>query len=56
MIDEIAHSQGLDPMQMRIDLMTHEPSKKVLQTVAEMSGWNTPLAEGHGRGVAFTLS
>ena len=56
MIDEIAHSQGLDPMQMRIDLMTHEPSKKVLQTVAEMSDWNTPLAEGHGRGVAFTLS
>jgi isoquinoline 1-oxidoreductase beta subunit len=56
MMDEIAHSKNLDPMQMRIDLMTHEPSRKVLEAVAEMSGWGTDLAEGHARGVAFSLS
>jgi isoquinoline 1-oxidoreductase beta subunit len=56
MMDEIAHSKGLDPMQMRIDLITHEPSRKVLMAVAEMSGWGTTLPEGHARGVAFSLS
>ncbi len=56
MMDEIAHSKNLDPMQMRIDLMTHGPSRKVLEAVAEMSGWGTPLPEGHARGVAFSLS
>ncbi len=56
MMDEIAHAKGLDPMQMRIDLMTHEPSRKVLEAVAEMSNWGEALPEGHGRGVAFSLS
>lgn len=56
MMDEIAHAKNLDPMQMRIDLMTHEPSRKVLQAVAEMSGWGTDLPQGHGRGVAYSLS
>ena len=56
MMDEIAHSKSLDPMQMRIDLITHEPSRKVLEAVAEMSGWGTALPEGHARGVAFSLS
>ncbi len=56
MMDEIAHSKGLDPLQMRIDLMTHEPSRKVLEAVAEMSNWGEALPEGHGRGVAFSLS
>lgn len=56
MIDEIAHARGLDPMQMRIDNMAHEPSRKVLEAVAEMSDWGSALPEGHGRGVAYTLS
>lgn len=56
MIDEMAHTKGLDPMQMRIDMMTHEPSRKVLEAVKEMSSWGAPLPEGHGRGVAFVLS
>jgi len=56
MMDEIAHARRLDPMQMRIQLMTHGPSKKVLETVAQMSDWSSPLPEGHGRGVAFCLS
>jgi isoquinoline 1-oxidoreductase beta subunit len=56
MMDEIAHSKGLDPMQMRINLMTHEPSRKVLEAVAEMSAWGSDLPENHARGVAFSLS
>jgi len=56
MMDEIAHSKNLDPMQMRIKLMTHEPSRKVLEAVAEMSNWGAKLPDGHARGVAFSLS
>jgi len=55
-MDEIAHAKGLDPMQMRIDLIKHEPSRKVLEAVADMSNWGEALPEGHGRGVAFSLS
>jgi len=56
MMDEIAHSKNLDPMQMRIDLMTHEPSREVLKAVADMSGWGSPLPSDHARGVAYSLS
>jgi len=56
MLDEMAYSQGLDPMQMRIDMMEHEASLKVLEAVKKMSNWEAPLPEGHGRGVAFVLS
>jgi len=55
-IDELAAQAGTDPMQMRLSLINHEPSRKVLAAVAEMSGWDKPLAKGRGRGVAFHLS
>ena len=56
MLDEIAHSGGLDPMEMRLKLMNHEPSRKVLEAVAEISNWGSAMPDGHGRGVAFNLS
>ena len=55
-IDELAHAGGLDPLQARLDLLSHAPSRKVIETVAEMSNWGSPLPEGHGRGVAYYLS
>ena len=55
-IDEIAAHAGTDPMQLRLSLIRHEPSLKVLQAVAEMSGWGQKLGNGRGRGVAFHLA
>lgn len=55
-LDELIVAAGADPLAERIRLCTHEPSKRVLQAVGELSGWGQPLPQGSGRGVAFTLS
>jgi isoquinoline 1-oxidoreductase beta subunit len=62
--DELIRAAGADPLAERIRLCNHEPSRRVLQAVGELSGWGKPLAsssdasrEGkRGRGLAFTLS
>ncbi|MBK0380463.1 xanthine dehydrogenase family protein molybdopterin-binding subunit [Mucilaginibacter segetis] len=52
-IDELANKAKMDPMEFRISLL-HKPSdtKKVLLKLKELSGWDTPLPKGRGRGVA----
>jgi isoquinoline 1-oxidoreductase beta subunit len=55
-IDELAVQAGTDPMQLRLSLINHSPSRQVLVAVAEMSGWGKPLEKGRGRGVAFHFS
>ncbi len=55
-LDELAHAAGRDPLEMRLAMIDHDPSRKVLEAVAGASGWGGTLPQGHGRGVAFTLS
>lgn len=55
-LDELIHAAGADPLAERLRLCSHEPSKRVLQAVGELSGWGQPLPKGRGRGLAFTLS
>ena len=56
-LDELIHTAGADPLAERIRLCLHDPSRKVLEAVGEMSGWDGPsIAEGRGRGVGFCMS
>lgn len=59
-MDELIHAAHADPLAERLRLCTHEPSRRVLQAVGEMSGWGQPLPAGRdgprGRGLAFVLS
>ncbi|MDH3648527.1 MAG: molybdopterin-dependent oxidoreductase, partial [Saprospiraceae bacterium] len=53
-LDEIAHQKGLDPYVWRRDLMKNDlRSLAVLDTVAEMSNWNSVLDQDRARGIAF---
>ncbi|WP_256346567.1 molybdopterin-dependent oxidoreductase [Pseudomonas gingeri] len=55
-IDELASSAGQDPVAYRLALLEKHPrARKVLEAVAQNSGWGTPLEKGHGRGVALTF-
>jgi isoquinoline 1-oxidoreductase subunit beta len=54
-VDELAHLSGADPLEFRLSHLTHEPSRQVLQRVAQMSNWGT-TPPGRARGVAFCMS
>ena len=55
-LDELAHAAGKDPLSFRLDMLTDEVSRGVLEAVAEMSDWGSPLPQGRGKGLAFVLS
>ncbi len=56
-VDELAHAEGEDPWQFRRNHLA--PGSRhllVLDTVAQRSGWETPLPEGRARGIAMVES
>jgi isoquinoline 1-oxidoreductase beta subunit len=55
-LDELMHAAGADPLKELIRLCWHEPSRKVLEAVGEMSKWGSDPGKDRGRGIAFTLS
>ena len=56
-LDELIHAAGADPLQERLRLCNDDRARKVLEAVAEMSGWDGPNpSDGKGRGIALTYS
>ena len=56
-LDELIHAAGADPMSELIRLCNHDVSRKVLETLRDLSGWNgSRIDADRARGVAFTLS
>lgn len=50
-IDELAHAQGVDPLEFRLEAHTLS-LLPVLETAANEAGWGTALPDGWGRGIA----
>jgi len=56
-LDELIHAAGADPMAELIRLCNHEPSKKVLHTLRDVSAWKgSRIGDRRARGVALTVS
>ena len=54
-IDEIAIARGMDPVEMRLDLLRKSPAEQeTLRAVAAMAGWKK--GEKEGRGVSYVIN
>ncbi|HET9422016.1 MAG TPA: molybdopterin cofactor-binding domain-containing protein [Nocardioides sp.] len=52
-IDELAEAAGADPVRFRLDHLEDERARHVVQTAAELSGWDERLPDETGRGLGF---
>ncbi len=56
-IDELAHALDQDPLELRLKLLEGEKrAQRVIEAVAQDSGWGSPLPKGRGRGIAYHCS
>jgi len=51
-LDEIAARSGLDPYELRRELLP-ERARAVVELAATQAGWGSPLPDGWGRGIAY---
>lgn len=53
-MDELAHAAGVDPLDFRLNHLSDERAKIVLETAAQKAGWRKrKRRDGHGWGLAF---
>lgn len=52
-MDELAHAAGADPVEFRLRHLGDGRAVAVIQAAAQKAGWDRPLADSQGRGIAF---
>lgn len=53
-MDEVAHTSGIDPIELRRQLLKNAPrALGVLDKIEEVTNWGGPLPEGHHRGMGY---
>jgi CO/xanthine dehydrogenase Mo-binding subunit len=52
-MDELAHAAGVDPVDFRLRHLRDQRAAAVIEAAAQKADWGSPLADFHGRGMAF---